>query len=97
MKTTELERTNLEAHVDLCAQRYHSLETRLDKLETKVDQLSTSIDNRFEKIENTLERISQQMDTYQRSSLKTYLGWAGAIIAILLATVGWTLTELMLK
>ena len=31
---TDLERTNLEAHVDLCAQRYQYLVQRLDGIET---------------------------------------------------------------
>jgi hypothetical protein len=41
--TTELERNNLEAHVDLCAQRYDVLEGRLSKVEEKIDTLHTAI------------------------------------------------------
>ena len=41
--TTELERNNLEAHVDLCAIRYEALEGRLGKVETKIDTLHTVI------------------------------------------------------
>jgi hypothetical protein len=41
--TTELERNNLEAHVDLCAQRYDVLEGRLSKVEQKIDTLHTAI------------------------------------------------------
>lgn len=43
MRTTELERENLEAHVDLCAERYGQLETRLSIIEIKVNQLAESI------------------------------------------------------
>ena len=39
MSTTSLEKENLEAHVDLCAQRYEVLEGRLTKVEEKVDNL----------------------------------------------------------
>lgn len=39
MSTTKLERENLEAHVDLCAQRYEVLEGRLTKVEEKVDSI----------------------------------------------------------
>jgi tetrahydromethanopterin S-methyltransferase subunit G len=35
----ELERSNLEAHVDLCAQRYENIEKRLDAIEEKVGGL----------------------------------------------------------
>ena len=37
--TTDLERTNLEAHVDLCAIRYEALEGRLNKVEEKIDNI----------------------------------------------------------
>ena len=40
---TELERTNLEAHVDLCAIRYEALEGRLGKVETKIEHIHSDI------------------------------------------------------
>ncbi len=43
--TTELERTNLEAHVDLCAIRYAQLEGRLSKVEVKIDNIHDDIIN----------------------------------------------------
>lgn len=43
IKTTALERENLEAHVDLCAQRYHILESRLGVIETKVENIHADI------------------------------------------------------
>jgi|TARA_B110000908_G_C10196491_1_gene423180 hypothetical protein len=41
--TTKLERESLEAHVDLCAIRYESLEGRLGKVETKIEDIHTDI------------------------------------------------------
>lgn len=41
--TTTLERTNLEAHVDLCAERYKHLELRLGTIEVKVENLGKNI------------------------------------------------------
>lgn len=43
LKTTALERTSLEAHVDLCALRYAQLDGRLTNLEIKVDQVHKDI------------------------------------------------------
>lgn len=37
------ERTNLEAHVDLCAERYRALEQKLDNLEERMDKLEEHI------------------------------------------------------
>ena len=40
---TELEKENLEAHVDLCQQRYEALEGRLTKIEAKVDSIHKDV------------------------------------------------------
>lgn len=42
-KTLSLEKTNLEAHVDLCAERYHRLETRLEIIEKRLDDVAEKI------------------------------------------------------
>jgi hypothetical protein len=41
--TTQLERENLEAHVDLCAERYSHLDLRLSNIETKVEAIAEDI------------------------------------------------------
>jgi len=40
---TALEKKNLEAHVDLCEERYQQLEGRLGKIEEKVEHIHTDI------------------------------------------------------
>jgi phage shock protein A len=37
------ERTSLEAHVDLCAERYKALEEKLDKLEHRMTNMEENI------------------------------------------------------
>lgn len=41
---TEIEKENLEAHVELCAQRYDALEKRLGNIEKKVESLQFTIE-----------------------------------------------------
>lgn len=41
----EIEKTNLEAHVDLCAQRYASLDNRLTAIEAKFSDLQKLIED----------------------------------------------------
>lgn len=43
MEPTPLEKTNLEAHVDLCQQRYQSLNTRLTDIEHKVCAIHSDV------------------------------------------------------
>jgi hypothetical protein len=45
IKTTQLERENLEAHVDLCAERYQQLDYRLGIIEVKVEEIHEDIKN----------------------------------------------------
>jgi len=42
---TALEKKNLEAHVDLCEQRYKNLETRLESVEVKLEHVHQDITN----------------------------------------------------
>ncbi len=41
--TTQIEKQNLEAHVELCAERYKQLKLRLDTIEVKVESLAEKI------------------------------------------------------
>jgi hypothetical protein len=43
-KPTEIEKENLESHVELCALRYGELERRLTSIESKVSTLATTIE-----------------------------------------------------
>jgi len=41
MSTTDIEKKSLEAHVELCAERYNSLETKLINLESRMDKFES--------------------------------------------------------
>ncbi len=41
---SDIEKENLEAHVELCAERYKQLETRLSSIESKVATLQNTIE-----------------------------------------------------
>lgn len=41
---TDIEKENLEAHVELCAHRYNALEKRLDVIEKKVENLQVFVE-----------------------------------------------------
>ena len=40
MSTTDLEKTNLEAHVDLCSERYKGLHDRLSAIEVRLGNMN---------------------------------------------------------
>jgi predicted nucleic acid-binding Zn-ribbon protein len=53
MIATEIEKQNLEAHVEICAVRYASLEAKLSNLEIRMEK----VEERFDKVEEHLMDI----------------------------------------
>lgn len=76
MNQSRLERENLEAHVDLCAERYRVLEEKLNRLETKVDGLT-----------NAMSKVAEKQTQSSLSSNKLIIGAAATVIAGLLSTI----------
>lgn len=81
----EAERESLEVHVDVCAQRYALLLQRLD-----------GMDSRFDRMETVVQEIRDRIMQDRSSTLKTYLKWAGAIIAGLISVSGYLLATFVI-
>jgi len=76
--TTPIEKKSLEAHVDLCAERYKSMASNIKSLDKKVDRLEMMINEVHSLVQKMAQRRTDQL-----------LGWGTGIIAALLGTVGW--------
>ena len=86
LETTEIEKKSLEAHVELCAERYNALETKLCVLEDKLSSLKTMIVEVHTLVEKMADKRTDQL-----------IGWGIGIIGFLVATVGWLLTNYVFK
>lgn len=60
MKPTEIEKQNLEAHVEICAVRYASLETKLDNLEHRIDKVELHLIDIKDRLTASLQPQQQQ-------------------------------------
>ncbi len=60
---TEIEKQNLEAHVELCAERYKSLESKLNILETKVERLEEHVIFIRDKLSSTPDKANKTIIT----------------------------------
>lgn len=80
--TTEIEKKSLEAHVELCAERYKLLELKLDSLETKISKVSDTMTDLRGMMEKSTQKRTDQL-----------LSWGIGIIGVLLATIGWLATH----
>jgi chromosome segregation ATPase len=83
MSTTELEKQSLEAHVDLCAERYGHLEQELKNLQ----QTTTATNSRLDRLEEMIKNISDRLTEKENSALRTIIKIAGTIIIALLGTL----------
>lgn len=84
MSTTEIEKENLEAHVEICAERYKNLETKLHNLEDKIVELDT----RMDKFETHLVDIKNAVTSKDAKQ-------SDRTISILMSVFGIVLTVLL--
>lgn len=84
--TTDIEKKSLEAHVELCAERYKLLELKLESLQDSGTSLKEMIADLHLMIEAMSAKRNDQL-----------IGWGMGAIGALLATVGWLVTHYVLK
>lgn len=83
--STDIEKKSLEAHVELCAERYEGLNRRFDLVEQRLDKLDTMV----LEIKNCVHKLnSHQADQWTRAR--------DIIIGVLFATCGALIMKFML-
>ena len=84
--TTNIEKKSLEAHVELCAERYGALESRLDNVDSKISQLEKIICEVRDMVQSMAEKRNDQL-----------INWGIGTIGTLAAVVGYLVTHYVLK
>lgn len=87
IQTTQIERTNLEAHVDLCAERYRVLEEKVNNIETRLDNLTQTVVQMREDSIREFGRLREDMIKAQNTTNKIMMGTGGTIVAGVLTVV----------
>ena len=85
-EATDLERKSLEAHVDLCAQRYRFLEQKFQTVEEKIMEQGTVIREVHDMVHTMAEKRTDQI-----------MSWGMGIIAALTAIVGYLLVTFVIN
>ena len=83
-KPTEIEKENLEAHVELCAVRYGSLETKLNNLEERMDKLEVHLID----IKNSL---TDKISGSDKQTISIFTTMMGVVLAGLLGFISHSL------
>jgi hypothetical protein len=84
--TTEIEKKSLEAHVELCAERYKLLETKLGTVEQGVRHANSLIEDLAETVSKSSEKSNDRL-----------IAWGVGIIVTLSGACGWLLTNYLNK
>lgn len=83
--TTSIEKKNLEAHVELCAERYAALEEKLNTLDKRLSALEHHIVEIKETITNKTGGINKQIIAIGTSVVGVMFA---AIITLLIQLIG---------
>lgn len=84
--TTNIEKKSLEAHVELCAERYSALESRLDNVDTKISQLEKIICEVRDMVQSMAEKRNDQL-----------INWGIGVIGTLITAIGYLVTQYVIK
>ena len=82
MAASDIERENLEAHVELCAERYRQLNMKLDSLDNKVTAMEGMISDIKTSLSEANDKHNRQLITIGTSVIVVLIG---AIVSLLVA------------
>jgi hypothetical protein len=76
--TTDIEKKSLEAHVELCAERYRMLELKIETVENEISEVKHMVGEVHDIVRRMGEKRNDQL-----------IAWGIGIIGVLLGIVGW--------
>ena len=95
--TTEIEKKNLEAHVELCAERYKNLDNKLDTVEKRVSDVEKKLDLKMNAVESILDDIKKMIVSMQQRRDRQLIIWGIGIISCLVEIIGYLAGQIVTK
>ena len=86
MDTTDIEKKSLEAHVELCAERYKLLESRIDSMIVCIDEIKSDIKQVHGMIQIMSEKRNDQI-----------ISWGLGTGAVMLSIIGYLIATFVVK
>ena len=84
--TTEIEKKSLEAHVELCAERYNALEDKMVAMGANISHLC-----------EMLQEVKVTINNLNEKSTDRLIAWGVGIIGTLIGTIAWLLATYVIK
>jgi prefoldin subunit 5 len=85
-EATDIEKKSLEAHVELCAERYNQLEQRFEHVDGKISSLQTLMREVHDMVAKINEKRNDQL-----------ISWGLGIIGALVATTTYLIINYVIK
>ena len=82
--TTDIEKKSLEAHVELCAERYRLLETKLESMDEKITTLF-----------NVIAELRGMLQANATKNNDRLISWGVGLIVTLVGALGWSAAHLL--
>jgi len=86
VEATEIEKKSLEAHVELCAERYNALEDKMTAMSENIAHLCVMV----AEVKDNVSQINNQRNTQ-------LINWAVGSIGVLTAALGYMIAHYVLK
>ena len=86
VEATDIEKKSLEAHVELCAERYNALEDKMSAMSESIAHLCVMV----QEVKASVSKLSEK-------STDRLIGWGVGIIGFLLASTIYLITHYVLK
>jgi hypothetical protein len=84
--TTEIEKKSLEAHVELCAERYNALEDKMVAMGTNIAHLCDLV----QEVKSSVSKLSEK-------NTDRLIGWGVGIIGFLGGSVIYLISQYVIK
>ena len=86
IETTDIEKKSLEAHVELCAERYNAVDTKLVTLDDKISHLCTEI----AEVKTSLSKLNEK-------NTDRLITWGVSIIGVMALIIGFFIEHYVVK
>lgn len=97
MSGLSIEKQSLEAHVDLCAERYKGLQEDIKGMSARIDKLEADMTKRLDKLDTGIEEIKDTLTVKETSALRTLVLISISTITALLGISGGLLWYIILN
>ena len=84
--TTEIEKKSLEAHVELCAERYNALEDKMETITANITHLCELV----QEVKSSVSKLSEK-------NTDRLIGWGVGIIGFLGGSVIYLISHYVIK